>query len=310
MKISFVTTIYKSAGAIKELTERAALAAGKLGLDHEIVFVNDASPDNGLSVARALAHEDPHVVVVDLSRNFGQHRALWTGMTYATGDLVMILDGDLEEDPLWAVQFYEAMQTSACDVVYGIQASPKGSLSYRVGRGAFYRLLDSLTAFDFPKDVATARLMTRRYVDALKMFEERELFLVGIMHVAGFAQLGVAVNKASLSPTTYNYRKLALLFLNAITSFSVVPLIIIFVIGVVIFAASILVICYFVLSKLLGGIGVEGWVSVMAAVSLSLGLNLLVNGIIAIYLSTIFLEVKRRPLAIVREVIRTDEDPQ
>lgn len=309
MKISFVTTIYKSAGQIAEFREKAVLAAKTLGCDYEIVFVNDASPDNGLEVARETAQKDPKVVVVDLSRNFGQHRALWVGMSYATGDLIMILDGDLEEDPMWAVRFHETMQASGCEVVYGIQEVPKGSFKYRLGRSAFYKLLDTLTTFNFPKDVATARLMTRRYVEALKLFEERELFLVGIMHVAGFAQIGVTIKKEKRSETTYNFRKLFWLFLSSVTSFSVSPLIFIFVSGFVVFITSALIVSYLALSKLTGGVGVEGWVSVMAAVSLSLGLNLLVNGIIAIYLATIFLEVKRRPLAIVRDVFQSTKEP-
>ncbi|MCB5175191.1 glycosyltransferase family 2 protein [Microvirga lenta] len=308
MRISFVTTIYRSAGAIAEFRRRAILAAQAIGCDYEVVLVNDASPDNGLEIARELAEEDSKVSVIDLSRNFGQHRALWTGMAHATGDLVMILDGDLEEDPMWAVTFHETMTSNRADVVYGVQESPKGSKVYRLGRNTFYRMLDALTTFNFPKDVTTARLMTRRYIDAIRLFEERELFLVGIMHVAGFSQIGVPVKKLSLSKTTYNYRKLIPLFLSSVTSFSVSPLFLIFISGVVIFFTSLLFIALLVAAKLLGGIGVEGWISVMAVVSLSLGLNVLVNGIIAIYLATIFLEVKRRPLTIVRDVYRSDKE--
>jgi putative glycosyltransferase len=128
------------------------------------------------------------------------------------------------------------------------------------------------------------------------------------MHVAGFSQIGIPVKKLALSETTYSYRKLIPLFLNSVTSFSVSPLFLIFISGVIIFAVSAVFIALLVAAKLLGGIGVEGWVSVMAIVSLSLGLNVLVNGIIAIYLATIFLEVKRRPLAIVRDVFRSDKE--
>lgn len=100
-------------------------------------------------MAKSLAESDARVIVVDLSRNFGQHKALWTGMTMASGDFLMILDGDLEEDPRWVKQFFSAMKTNAVDVVYGVQQRPKGNPLYRFCRNGFYRALDIVSDFQF-----------------------------------------------------------------------------------------------------------------------------------------------------------------
>ncbi|UKJ78096.1 glycosyltransferase family 2 protein [Azospirillum brasilense] len=309
MKISFVTTIYRTADDIEPFAERAAEAARRLGFDHEVVFVNDGSPDNGAAVAVALAERDPSVVVVDLSRNFGQHKALWTGLGIATGDLVMMMDGDLEEDPLWAVDFHQAMVRERADVVYGVQVRPKGNPLYQMCRNAFYSLLGFLSDLDFPRDVTTARLMSRRYIDALLTFDEREIFLVGVMHVTGFRQVPLPVRKEALAPTKYTLRKLLRLFLMAVTAFSIAPLIGVFLTGLAISAGSVLLIAFLVLRYFITGIGVPGWTSVMIGLLLFSGLSMFINGVIAIYIGTIFLEVKRRPRTIITAIHRSTAPP-
>ena len=308
MKISFVTTIYRTAQDIEPFAARAAEAAQQLGFDLEVVFVNDGSPDNGREIAIALAARNPAVVVVDLSRNFGQHKALWTGLGAATGDLLVVMDGDMEEDPLWAMEFHRVLTEQRSDVVYGVQKKPKGNPLYRACRNLFYGLLNVVSDLEFPKDVMTARLMTRRYVDALLSFEEREIFFLGLMHVTGFRQIPIELRKEHRSPTTYTFKKLVRLFLMAITSFSIAPLIGVFVAGIAISFGAFLFICFLVANYYLRGVGVEGWTSVMAAVIMLGGVFTFTNGLIAIYVGTIFLEVKRRPRTIVAAIHRAGPD--
>jgi putative glycosyltransferase len=310
MKLSIVTTIYCTADAIGELYARALKAAAEIGAEAEVIFVNDSSPDNGLEIARRLAANDARVVVIDLSRNFGQFRALWTGLQHATGDLIAIIDGDLEEDPLWLPEFHKCMIVNSCDVVYGVHREPTGTGFYRIGRHIFYATLNALAEVPFPRNVVTARLMTRRYVDALLTFEERELFLVGVMHMTGFAQIGVSVKKLSVAPTTYSIRRLLWLFVNAVTAFSTAPLIAIFLSGIAILIAALFYIAFLLFRYFSHGIGVEGWTSVMAAVVFFSGVLLFFNGVIAIYVGKIFLEVKRRPLSIVRCIYRSAPSDQ
>jgi putative glycosyltransferase len=304
VKISFVTTIYRTAKDIEPFAARAAEAAQKLNFDLEVVFVNDGSPDEGREIAVALAERDPAVTVVDLSRNFGQHRALWTGLGVATGDFIVVMDGDMEEDPLWATELYRVLKEQRSEVVYGVQKKPKGNFLYRGCRNLFYRLLSVVSDLEFPRDVMTARLMTRRYVDALLSFEEREIFFVGLMHVTGFRQVPLEFHKEHRAPTKYTLWKLFGLFLMAITSFSIAPLIGVFLAGVAISFGAFLFICVLIASYFIRGVSVEGWTSVIASVILLCGISTFTNGLIAIYVGTIFLEVKRRPRTIVAAVHR------
>jgi putative glycosyltransferase len=304
MKLSVVTTIYRTSGCIVEFHRRCAEVASRMGMDLETIFVNDGSPDDGLEVATALAKRDARVVVVDLARNFGQHLALWEGIEQASGDLVAILDGDLEEDPLWLADFRKTMVDGNCDVVYGFEHAPSRSPFYRAGRRLFYFMLNRLSAVSFPENVITARLMSRRYVNAILRFEERELYLGGLLYAAGFAQTGMEVSKLSRRHTKYTALRLARLFINSVTSFSIRPLMAIFVLGLGLSAVAGFFLMYLVYRKLVYGIAIEGYASVMGAIMLFSGITLFFNGIIAIYVATIFLEVKRRPRVLIRNIVR------
>lgn len=310
MKVSFVTTIYWTADDINPFVNRCLDAAAELGLECEIILVNDGSPDNGLEVAKSIVENEPRVVLIDLSRNFGQHKSLWTGMSFATGDFIMILDGDMEEDPKWAVLFHALLQDKGSDVVYAVQQRPKGNLVYRLCRNAFYRVLNIVSDFEFPRDVCTARMMTRKYVEALLSHDERESFLVGLMHVTGFKQIPVTVHKHKRSQTTYNFKKLLRLFLMAVTAFSITPLIGVFLSGIALSSAAFLYIIFLIARYFVTGVGVPGWTSVMAAVMLFSGVLIFFNGIIAIYIGSIFLEVKRRPRVIISAIYRNEPKGQ
>ena len=310
MKISIVTPLYRSAPYIEELHRRCVATIASIGsADYEIIFVNDASPDDSLSVARRVAEGDPHVRVIDLSRNFGQHPAALTGLAQASGDYAFVLDSDLEDDPEWLALFLEAMRSRDCDVVYGINTNQKGGFLYTRLRRLFYRTLTWLSGVDFPANVCSARLMSRRYVDALLQFRESQVFMAGIWHMAGFTQMPVEVVKRDSSPTTYSTRRLIGIFVNAVTAFSVRPLMAISVAGILLSIAAFLFTLWVVFQKLLFGIAIQGWASVMAAVLIIGGLSLFFNGIMAIYIAKIFLEVKQRPRTIVKSVFQQGAEP-
>lgn len=305
MKLSVVTPLYNSAPYIEELCRRSVEAISATGADdYEIILVNDGGPDDSLAVAKRVAERNPHVTVIDLSRNFGQHRALMTGLDYATGDLIFIMDSDLEEEPEWIASFHRELVGRDCDVVFGVSAVRKGGRLYSLSRKLFYRTLNFLSSVDFPVNVCTARLMTRRYVDALLQFTERELFFSGVLHVTGFLQLPVAVEKHDSSPTNYNFWRLVRLFVNSVTAFSTRPLVLIGVTGILISLFAIGYCSVIVFRALVFGIAVPGWASVMAATLLIGGLSIFFSGINAIYISKIFIEVKQRPQTIIRDIHR------
>jgi putative glycosyltransferase len=308
MKISVVTSLFHSAPYVEELHGRCEAAIRKTGAtEHEIVFVNDGSPDDSLAVAKEIAARDANVVVVDLARNYGQHKALLTGLAYATGDYVFVMDSDLDEDPEWIDLFYRELIDQKCDVVYGISRRNRG-LAHRVGHGTFDRLIAALSGARHPRPVCTARLMTRRYVDALMRFPESEVYLAGLWHLAGFAQVPVAVEKRHASPTTYTLPRLAGLFLDAVTTYSTRPLLALAGAGVVVLTIALLYAAWVVAQMLWHGGPGHGWRTLMAVTLLCGGLSVFFNGVIAIYVAKIFVEVKRRPRTIVREVTRHDPE--
>lgn len=233
MKLSIVATLYQSAPYIEEFFRRAGAAAHQLvDDDYEIVLVNDGSPDNSLELAIHLSQSDPHVIVVDLSRNFGHHKAMMTGLAHARGEQVFLIDSDLEEEPEWLLSFSEQMQREQCDVVYGIQWQREGGVFERWSGQLFYRIFRLLTHLDLPNNIVVARLMTRRYVNALLQHDEREVFMAGLWHITGFDQRPQTIKKHCTSETTYTFRRKMSLLVNSVTSFSNAPLIGIFYIGV------------------------------------------------------------------------------
>ncbi len=309
MKLSIVGTLFRSAPYVEEFFHRAAAAARQIaGEDFEIVLVNDGSPDNSLDLAKKLAEENDHVTVVDLSRNFGHHKAMMTGLAQARGEAIFLIDTDLEEEPEWLVPFARQLERDACDVVYGVQEARKGNWFERWSGRWFYRFFKALTGIALPEDVVTARLMTRRYVDALLRHQEREVFMAGLWHITGFDQRPQTVKKLCLSETTYTLRRKLSLLVNSVTSFSNAPLVGIFYVGVGISLFAIASIVYLFTQWLFFAKPMSGWTSVMASIWLLGGMIISFIGVVGIYLSKIFSETKQRPYTIVRQIYARRRD--
>jgi len=303
MKLSIVATLYQSSAYIEEFYQRVSAAAHQLvGEDYEIVLVNDGSPDNSLNISIRLTEKDQHVVVVDLSRNFGHHKAMMTGLAHAKGQQVFLIDSDLEEEPEWLMAFSEQMEAEECDVVYGVQKQRKGGFFERWSGHWFYVFFKILTGVALPENIVTARLMTRRYVDALLSHKEREVFLAGLWHITGFSQKAKVVKKHNTSTTTYTFRRKMSILVNAVTSFSNAPLVSIFYVGVSISLFACAYITYLVIHWIFLSAPLSGWTSVMASIWLLGGMVISFIGVVGIYLSKIFSETKQRPYTIVRQI--------
>ncbi len=303
MKLSVVATLYQSAPYVAAFHERASKAATALaGDDFEIVLVNDGSPDDSLQRAIALTEHDPRVVVVDLSRNFGHHRAMMTGLAQCRGEQIFLIDSDLEEQPEWLLSFDEQKKRDGCDVVYGVQERRKGNWFERWSGNWFYRVFNTLTGLKLVENAVTARLMSRRYVDALLRHEEREIFLMGLWHITGFDQRSQMIVKQSSSESTYTLRRKMSVLVNGITSFSNAPLVSIFYVGLSILLFALAYTAYLVVNWLFLAKPLSGWTSVMASIWLLGGMIISFIGMIGIYLSKIFLETKQRPYTIIRQI--------
>lgn len=303
MRLSIVATVYQSAPFINEFYARASAAARELvSEDYEIVLVNDGSPDNSLDLAVELSDRDAHVVVIDLSRNFGHHKAIMTGLAYARGERIFLIDADLEEDPAYLASFAQQMDRVACDVVYGVQDTRKGGWFERWSGALFYSAFDRLANIKHPRNPVTMRLMTRRYVDALRQFTEHELVLSCLWVIAGFEQREQTIKKGKRPGTSYSLRRKISLAVNAITSFSAAPLKLIFYTGCAIFFCSLAYSLRIAYQRVFAQQTVEGWTSLMVSVWMLSGLIILFLGVIGIYLSKIFMETKRRPTTIIRKI--------
>lgn len=303
MKLSVVATLYRSAPHLQEFHARASEAARSFaGNDYEIVLVNDGSPDNSLELAIELTRVDPHVTVVDLSRNFGHHKAMVAGLAQSRGKHVFLIDSDLEEEPEWLGEFASTMAAESADVVYGVQNARKGNWFERWSGEAYYTVFNYLANIDHPRNIVTARLMSRRYVDALLQFREREMVISCLWVITGFKQTARPVKKHMGSATTYSLTKKIAHATNSITSFSEVPLRMIFYTGLIIFGGALLYAAYLVFHKLVLTTPMDGWTSVMVSIWLLGGMIISFVGLIGIYLSKIYSETKQRPYTIVREI--------
>jgi putative glycosyltransferase len=309
MKLSIVTTLYLSANYINDFYVRATATAQQLaGDDYQIIFVNDGSPDNSLQLAMRLAQHDAHLVVIDLSRNFGHHKAMMAGLEHAKGSKVFLIDSDLEEEPEWLLSFAEQMRTERCDVVYGVQEKRKGSLFERITGAIFYRMFRILTGIDQPNNIVTARLMTQCYVQALLAHGEREINIGGLWILTGFAQRSHVVKKHSSSPTTYSLSRKFSHLVNAVTSFSSKPLVLIFYVGLIISLTAFIFIAYLLVRYYFVSTPADGYTSVIASIWLFSGLIIFFLGIQGVYISKMFSEVKQRPRTIVRAIYRAPFD--
>ncbi len=303
MKISIVTTMYCSAQYIEEFYSRISASVSKITKNYEMIFVNDGSPDRSLEIAVNLFKNDKKVKVLDLSRNFGHHKAIMAGLAHTTGNYVFLIDCDLEEEPEWIEFFWEELnKDDSTDVIYGVQEKRKGNIWNRSTGFIFYKFYNMLSDVKIQKDVVTVRLMKKNYVKALLSYQERELFLAGIFADAGFNQKSVTVIKGHNSPTTYSLKRRINLMINSITSFSNKPLRIIFYTGLIVCFISVIFTIRVFFKKLFGNVELSGWTSLILSIWLLGGIIIFSIGVIGIYLSKVFNEIKLRPNSIVKKI--------
>lgn len=303
--LTVVTTLYRSAGFLEEFLRRVTTTVASLGVDdYEIVLVDDGSPDNSLQLAMAAMATDARLRIVELSRNFGHHHAALAGLHHARGDRVFLIDCDLEVAPEVLAKFSQVMRETGADVVYGVQEQRKGGSGERVGGALFWKLFNWLSDTAVPPNVLTERLMTRPYVGALTSLGDRNLFLAGMMYWTGFRQIAVAVEKSQREgKSSYSFWKRWLLLLEAVTSFSTVPLTLVLCVGLVITLLSGMAGTYLLVNKWFHPERVLAGYTSLALLSLGLGGVIITSlGVLGLYVARIFTQTQGRPPFIVRAV--------
>ena len=302
MDLSIVTTLYYSAPYIEEFYRRVSAAAQQITPNYEIIFVDDGSPDNSLELALSLYAKDSRVRVIELSRNFGHHRAIITGLEITRGDLVFLLDSDLEEAPELLQQFHSEMQAKNADVVYGVQKSRRGGPFERITGDLFYTMFNALSTVAIPPNAVTARLMKQQYVRALAQHKDREICLAALYTITGYRQAALQIQKGFKGKTTYSFARRATALVDAISSFSNRPLIFIFYLGLGVVTVSGIAGVALILRVLFFGSFLPGWASLMVSIWFLGGLMIFCTGIVGIYLSRVFSETKDRPYTITRKL--------
>ncbi len=305
MKLSVVTTVFQSKSFIEEFYSKIKAEAKKITSDYELIFVNDGSPDDSIDLLKNIVRRDEKVTILNLSRNYGHHHAIMAGLNYSKGDLVFLIDIDLEEDPHLLSEFYtEIASNEDLDVVFGVQKTRKGHFTKKYGGWFFYKVFNLLANVNPNPRGLTIRIMKRAYVDALVRFKEKHLFLAGIFELLGFNTKSLTVDKLNRSTTSYSFSKRFVLMVTALTSFSSFPLVISFYFGLLLSLISFFYGTYLVIKKMIyQDLLNMGWTSLMVSIWFLGGVILMSTGIIGIYLSKIFDEIKNRPNYIVKEVL-------
>jgi len=303
--ISAVIACYRDAQAVPFMYERLCAVFARLGVGYEIIFVNDGSPDDAGEVLATLAARDPRVVVVTHSRPFGSQSAFTSGMRLATGDAVVLLDGDLQDPPELIAPFYDQWK-EGYDVVYGVRVRREATRFLQVAYKAFYRLFRATSYVPIPVDSGDFSMLDRRVVDALNALPENNRFVRGLRAWVGFRQTGVPYVRPErmFGRSTNSLLKNLGWARRAVVSFSYVPLDLITLVGFVTMIAALVGIAIQISLRLIAqALAPRGLTTVIVLTLFMGGVQLLCLSIIGSYLAHIYDEVKRRPPYIVDSVI-------
>lgn len=310
--LSVVVPMYNEEGNVAPLVARIAAVMDNLDgrPAYEIVLVNDGSSDATARAIRAEMRVRAHLVLINLSRNFGHQLAATAGIELAAGDAVILMDGDLQDPPELIGAFVEKWR-QGFDVVYAVRRTRKGENLFKVlTAGFFYRTIKRLTKVAIPVDTGDFRLMSRRVVEALRRSPERHRFLRGMVSWVGFNQVGVRYDRDErLSGTTkYPLPRMIRFAIDGITSFSDIPLRFASYFGFIVSALAFLYALVVIVAKLLRvnpPAYTPGWASTIVAVVFLGGVQLISLGILGEYLGRIYDEVKGRPLYLIDDVERS-----
>jgi glycosyltransferase involved in cell wall biosynthesis len=303
VQLSVVVPCRNEVENLKQLHRRLTDACRSVAERYEIVLVNDGSRDDTWIGMKQLADCDSHVVAVDLSRNHGHQLALSAGLSLARGERILIIDADLQDPPELLPEMMRYMDAGA-DVVYGQRLVRQGETrSKRLGAFLFYRLLASMSDVPIPSDTGDFRLLGRRVLDVLLAMPEQNRFIRGMVSWAGFRQVAIPYERAPREKGTTKYTTWKMLdfALDAITGFSAFPLRLSIAFSLIFFLASGLVLVYALFSFFFLKV-VSGWTSITMLITLFSAVQLFCIGIIGEYVGRIFIETKRRPLFVIREV--------
>ncbi|KJS86729.1 MAG: glycosyltransferase [Peptococcaceae bacterium BICA1-8] len=306
-KISVVIPCYNEEEVIRETYNRliTVMKSIEKKYNFELIFVNDGSKDKTIDILRDLSNKHAYVKVLSFSRNFGHQIAITAGIDVAKGDAVVLIDADLQDPPELIVEFLQKWE-EGYQVVYAVRQKREGETWFKKTTAAlFYRTLKNITDVDIPLDTGDFRLMGREVVEVLKSIKERHRFIRGLVSWVGFKQIGIEYDRGKrfAGDTKYPLKKMVEFSLDAITSFSFVPLKIASLLGTFSAFLGLIGIIIALYLKLATNVTLQGWTSLMLVVLFLGGVQLLILGVIGEYLGRVYDEIRERPLYVIAEKV-------
>ncbi len=309
-ELSVVIPVYNEADNIGPMLTRLKPVLERCAKSFEIVFVDDGARDGTLERLRQANEEDPRVIAVSFSRNFGKEIAIAAGLDHARGAAVVIMDADLQHPPE-TIETFVAKWREGYHNVYGVRADREGEhYMRRKAAENFYAIFGMFGETALPAGAGDFRLLDRRAVDALRQMGERARFSKGLYAWIGFKSVGVPFEVAERAHGTskFSYRKLTRFALDGLMSFSTLPLKIWVYIGTMVSLFALIMAIYFLVQTITYGVDVPGYASLIVSILFLSGIQLMSLGILGEYIGRIFAEVKRRPLYIVGERIGIERE--
>ena len=301
--LTVVVAAYNEQAALPLLHPRLRAVLDPLGLETQVLYVDDGSTDDTWAVLQDLAAIDPSVRLIRLARNFGKEVALTAGLDAVDADAALVIDADGQDPPELIPAFVEKWQ-QGFDVVYGTRTARAGESWFkRATAAAFYRVMNRLSDTAIPHDTGDFRLMTRRVLDALRQLRERQRFMKGLFAWVGFRQVALPYERQArlAGSTKFNFWRLWNLALEGITGFSTVPLRVATYLGLGTAMLAFVYGLWVVAKTLFWGDPVQGWPTMMAVILFLGGVQLIALGILGEYIGRLYLEAKQRPLYLISE---------
>ncbi|MFH1522351.1 MAG: glycosyltransferase family 2 protein [Patescibacteria group bacterium] len=304
-RISLIVPVFNEEEVLGEFKTRIGSLINDSRFEWEVIFIDDGSADKSQKILKNFNQQDPRIKIISFSRNFGHQIAITAGINEAMGDAVVIMDVDLQDPPEIIEDFIKKWQ-EGYEVVYGVRKSRLGETWFKKQTAAwYYKLIHWLSGVNIPENVGDFRLIDRKIVEILKDSPEQHRFIRGLVAWAGFNQIGIEFERPArfAGKTKYPYKKLIRMALDSVVSFSILPLRLATLTGVIAALCSFIVLIWTLVERFIYRGVIQGWASLMTVVLFLGSAQLITIGILGEYIGRNFQESKKRPLYIIKEKV-------